>query len=434
VIAQRTAPSGTEDGVFFVRDVYRGPGMAAVQRGSIKWLRVVEAPAKLTYPAHGHGDWSAPGDGDSHHPTAVNWNHYNNKRVLGLVPVAPDGSAHFQVPARRFVYFQLLDEAGMVVHSMRSGTALLPGETQGYAGCHEYRSAVPPGKLPAALHQPPATLQPWHGPPRLFSYTEQVQPVLDRHCVRCHDYGREAPDVNLSGDLGPVFNASYVALMARSPAIWTLPQPGETKPLVSTVGSGPVPIVPPYSWGSHRSRLVDLLRSGHKDVKLPPEELDRIITWIDLNAPYYPVNEDYYTANTYGRCPLDHQQLLALGQTVSRGPRGAEWGWQKVDDYTGGKLNSLLGRGDLPLNFTRPDQSACLRAFDGTQDPGYLQALAAIRAGQQRLAQHPRADMPGFQPCAADQQRLDYHAARQRIEAVNQRALAAGERVYDESP
>ncbi len=428
--------SGAGDaGVFYVADVYRGYGMSAVPRGAVKWLRVVEAPAKLTYPPAGHGDWSAPGDGESHQPTAVNWHHYNNKRVLGVVPVEPDGSAHFTAPARRFVYFQLLDESGLMVHSMRSGTALLPGETQGCGGCHDYRAVPPAARPPAALRRPPSPLRNGRDAPPPFSYAAEVQPILDRHCVRCHDYGKAAgAKLNLSGDAGPAFNASYVALMARSPAVWALPQPGAAKPLVSTIGTGPLPVVPPYSWGAHRSGLVDRLRAGHQEVKLAPDEWARLVTWIDLNAPYYPVAEDYYSANTYGRSPLDHGQLLELGRIVAQGPRGAEWGWQKVNDYVGGKLNSLLGRGELPVNFTRPACSACLRAFDGPADAGYARALALIEAGRQMLAEHPRADMPGFRPCAADQQRLDAHAARQRIDEASRRAWAAGARVYDERP
>ena len=217
-----------------------------------------------------------------------------------------------------------------------------------------------------AFRRGPSTITPWHGPARDFNYTTEVQPVLDRHCVVCHDYGKEPGQKQiLSGDMGLVFNASYVTLMARSPALWRLAKPGEPKPLVSTVGSGPLPVVPPYSWGSHRSRLIDLLRAGHEGVKLSPEELDRIITWIDLNAPYYPFYEDYYTGNTWGRSPLDHRQLLRLGQLVSAAPDGKIWGWNTVTAYIGGSTppGSLMASGELPVNFTRPERSACLRAF-----------------------------------------------------------------------
>ena len=59
----------------------------------------VEAPSKRTWVPFGCGDWAPPGSGDSHHPVAVNWNHYNHKRILGTVPVEDDGSALFRVPA-----------------------------------------------------------------------------------------------------------------------------------------------------------------------------------------------------------------------------------------------------------------------------------------------------------------------------------------------
>lgn len=431
VIAPRTDPGATE-GTFYVYDVYRGPGMETVRRGAVKALRVIEAPAKLTYPPNGHGDWSAPGDAESHTPTAVNWNHYNTKRVLGTVPVEPDGSVHFAVPAGRFVYFQLLDENGMMVHSMRSGTTLQPGERAGCVGCHDYRSAPSSDPLPMAWRRAPSPLAPWYGPPRHFNYAAEVQPVFDRHCVRCHDYGREAgTNLVLSGDAGPVFNASYVALMARSPALWTSRQKDE-KPLVSTIGTGPVPAVGPYTWGATRSRLLDHLRAGHKEVRLSAEDLDRIVTWIDLNAPYYPEYSDPFTANTYGRCPLDHRQLLRLGQLVRGAPEGQRWGWDKVDDYTGGRLNELLGLGELPINCSRPESSACLRAFPDPSTPEYAEALELIRAGQRQLLAQPRADTPGFVPCAEDQERLTFHAWRQQVEARNRRGLAQGRKVYDD--
>ena len=430
VIPQQADPAA-EDGTFYVYSVYRGARMETVQPGTVKAIRVVEAPAKLSYPPPGHGDWNAPRDGESHHPTAVNWNHYNTKRVLGTVPVEPDGSAHFRAPAGRFLYFQLLDERGMLVQSMRSGTTLQPGERQGCVGCHDYRSTAAAGDLPLALRRAPSTLRPWHGPPRDFSYVAEVQPVLDRQCVRCHDYGQTAPTVNLSGDLGVVFNASYVALMARSPDVWTPPVSGEMKPLVSSIGAGPVPVVGPYSWGSHRSRLVDLLQAGHEQVRLSPEELDRIITWIDLNAPYYPDHVDYYTGNTFGRSPLDHAQLLRLGQLVLTAPGGKDLGWNAVNNYTGSPLGQRMVSGELPIDFTRPELSACLRAFPDPADGSYREALALIRAGQERLTQHPRADMPGCVPCEADRQRLDYYAQRRRVDEQNREAIRQGGKAYD---
>ena len=436
VTPDQTDPN-TDRGLFYISDVYQGEAMTGVRRGAVKTIRIVEAPAKLTYPPADVGDWTAPGDGESHHPTAVCWNHYNSKRVLGTVPVEADGSAYFEVPARRFVYFQLLDENGMMIQSMRSGTSLLPGEKTGCVGCHAYRTAPPEKPQLLAFRRGPSAIKPWYGPARDFNYAAEVQPVLDRHCIACHDYDKgPGHKQNLSGDLGLAFNASYVTLMARSPALWSLPKPGEPKPLVSTVGTGPLPVVPPYSWGSHCSRLIDLLRAGHERVDLSPEDLDRIITWIDLNAPYYPFYEDYYTGNTWGRSPLDHPQLLRLGQLVSAAPDGKILGWNTVTEYIGGSTppGSLMATGELPVNFTRPERSACLRAFRAAGTSEYLEALALIRAGQAMLAEHPRAEMPGFQPCVADQERLDACGQRRQIEEHAWQALRENRKIYDTEP
>ncbi|MCH5373365.1 MAG: hypothetical protein JJ992_05275, partial [Planctomycetes bacterium] len=210
------------------------------------------------------------------------WNDFNNKRILGTVPVEADGSAYFAVPADRFVYFQLLDASGMMVQSMRSGTIVRPGETAGCVGCHEERrSSAMTEYSGLAWQHGPRSLESWYGPARLFSFTAEVQPVLDQHCVRCHDYGEQAGDkLNLAGDLGLVFNTSYVEL--------------RSKRYVEVVGAGPFQIQDPLSWGSHASRLTKTLIEGHGDpeidrqVQLDREGFDRIVTWIDINAPYYP--------------------------------------------------------------------------------------------------------------------------------------------------
>jgi hypothetical protein len=200
---------------------------------------------------------------------------------LGTVPVEEDGSAYFAVPADTFVYFQLLDEKEMMVQSMRSGTITRPGETTGCVGCHESRRiSIPYSNQPLAMQREPSRLRPWHGPPRMFSYMAEVQPVFDKFCVSCHDYGQEAgKTLNLAGDLGLVFNTSYVEL--------------RTKSYVNVPGAGPFQVLPPKSWGSHASRLGKILIDGHGDpeidqqIELDEESFDRIVTWLDVNAPYY---------------------------------------------------------------------------------------------------------------------------------------------------
>ncbi|MCP4785323.1 MAG: hypothetical protein GY903_04830 [Fuerstiella sp.] len=421
-------------GEFYVQDVYRGKDMAGVKRGSVKYVRVVEAPSKRTWVPKGCGDWSPPGSADSHHPVAVNWNHYNHKRILGTAPVEVDGSAYFTVPAGRFVYFQLLDERGMMIHSMRSGTMLQPGERKGCVGCHDnYKDSTSPQLVSAALTKPPRKLADWYGPERNFSYAAEVQPVLDRHCVSCHDYGKEAESLNLSGDKGVLFSQSYVNLLRTSPSNYVRSQHDrdDVLPMVSLVGAGPVKTLPPHSWGAQRSRLMRLLIDGHYDVKLDRESFERIAAWIDLNGPYYPGHRSYYVGHTAGRSPLNHADLRELGQLVKQAPNGTTLGWDRVNEYQATQLGKVMASHGPPVNFTRPQQSACLQAFNSVSDPGYRRALELIRKGQNQLIAHPRFDMPGFVPSAMHGDQLEYLQRRNESEVRSRAAIRRGTRVYD---
>ena len=365
VIPSRVDPAKAE-GYFYVQDVYTGYGMDRVAPGSVRFLRVVESPEKRFWTRAG---WDG---GTGQQAPGMAWNDFNNKRILGTVPVEADGSVYFAVPADRFVYFQLLDERGMMVQSMRSGTIARPGERIGCVGCHDdRRSSVPAESTSLAWQRGPRTLEPWYGPPRLYSYTAEVQPVFDQHCVRCHDYGEQGAErLNLAGDLGLVFNTSYVELRSKS--------------LVKVVGAGPHQVQLPLSWGSHASRLAQVLLEGHGDeeidrqVKLDREGFERIVTWIDLNAPYYPsYASGAFGGNPFGRAPLTDAEVKRLNELTGR---------------------NLMDRGQLTqISLTRPEKSPCLSGLTGAAGGGYEEALEILRTGARRLASTPRPDMPGSQ-------------------------------------
>jgi len=368
-------------GTFYVTDIYKGTGMERVPRGTVKTLRVVEAPAKR--------HWTGPlWEADTLQRPAMNYNCTSSKRILGDAPVEADGSVYFELPAERFVFFQALDADGMMIQSMRSGTSLQPGERAGCTGCHESRyDSQPPlsGVLPLALRRPPSVLKPWYGPERDFNYLAEVQPVFDAHCVRCHDYGKEGEKaLNLCGDLGLAFNVSYVEIRRRSALRWYPDAEGQRKELVKPVDDGPPEVLPPYAWGASRSRLVDVLRGGHKDVTLPPEAFDRLVTWIDLNTSYYGIYASNFPGNPYGRSPLTFAQVERLAALTGAGitvkARGA------VDG-----LEAATG-----VNFTRPEMSACLLGLASQDIAVYDEALAIIREGQRVLYATTRADMPDF--------------------------------------
>ena len=369
VIASRIDPD-TPEGYFYVSNVYEGFGMNKVKPGSIKYLRVVESPEKRfwTHTACDQGNGTqAPG---------MAWDDFNNKRILGTVDVEQDGSVFFALPADTFVYLQLLDENGMMVQSMRSGTMVRPGETNGCFGCHENRLETPP-KLsynPTAMSKPPQQLRPWYGEKRLFSYLWEVQPVFDKYCVACHDFdGPGGQSLVLAGDRNLLFNASYHEL--------------RTKGYVNVPGAGPHTKLEPLHWGSNASKLAEILKHGHADpdverkrtemnLKLnrdtDREAFDRIITWMDLNAPYYPVYASAYRDNRFGRSPLSDAQIKRLAELTGTDP---VW----------------------TVSLDRPEKSPALQKTDKNSE-AYREALAILEQGKANLARQDRGENPDFRP------------------------------------
>ncbi len=388
-----------KDGYLFVADVYKGTQMKGVKRGSVKSLRVVESPEKRHW---SRGSWN----GQGYTAPGMNWHSLENKRILGTVPVEEDGSAYFAVPAEKFIFFQLLDENGMMVQSMRSGMVVQPGETTGCVGCHEGRLTAPlaGARMPKALLRPPSKMNGWRGPPRLFGFMAEVQPVFNKHCLECHDYGKKGTKkLCLAPDRGPAFNTAYNEL-------WR-------KRYIKCIGAGPAEVQPAYSWGSHASKIVHVIRKGHNDVKLSDEEFDRIVTWLDLNGVYYSTYACAYPESRTGRCPLDGKQLGRLGQLT-----GVSFG--SLMSY-GRKLGPLV-------SVYRPELSPCLAKFKDKNDPAYKEALAIIRAGKEMLKKRPRADMPGFVPCETDRKREQKYAMRRQAEIRSRQAIRKNLKVYDQ--
>ncbi|MBE0536536.1 MAG: hypothetical protein IH624_12795 [Phycisphaerae bacterium] len=388
-----------DKGYLYVTDVYEGTHMKGVTRGDVKFLRVVESPEKRFWVP------SAQWGGQGQENPAMAWHDFNNKRILGTVQVEADGSAYFEVPSDTFVYFQLLDADGMMIQSMRSGTVVQSGEQTGCVGCHENRRSAgvaDNAKMPQALRMPPAKLADWYGPPRLFDYMAEVQPVFDKHCVRCHDFGKEAgKKLVLAGDRANTFNASYKEL-------WR-------KKYINVVGAGPHPTQEAYSWGSHASKIVKQIRQGHNNIALDKESFDRIVTWIDINGPYYARYDSAYPHNLSGRSPLDNGQIARLTELT-----GVPFA----------QLASHHASRGPQVSFDRPWLSPCLSTLNKNGD-GYAEALAIIEAAAAMLKQRPRADMPGFAAWEVDRRRQEKYAARQAIEFENRRAIRTGDKVYD---
>ena len=292
-------------GTFYVQDVHEGPGLAGVARGTIRRLRVVA----LRYRAAAIGSTGQRGAGGSSTvttPVAVANGSWDVKVVLGSATVHEDGSALFRVPARTPIYFQALDANGHAAQTMRSWATLMPGENFSCVGCHEHKNSTARARreVTRALRAGPQPLEPFYGPPRGFSFPAEIQPILDRHCTRCHT-GRKGKPFSLSGEtvllpkMKRRFSRSYLALThARGPK-------GDCNhPVVNWIDcmSGPA-MLPPYHRGAARSRLVAMLEKRHNDVSLSREERDKIACWIDLLVPYCG---DYREANAW--TPADRRE------------------------------------------------------------------------------------------------------------------------------
>jgi len=253
-------PSDKPEGTFVLRDVHLG--WPPLPPGAIKRLRVVQVLPKSTPHANS--------------PTVGIPNASPGRQVLGTVPVEPDGSACFRAPSGIALAFQALDETGQAVQMMRSLTYLQPGETCSCVGCHEPRTSAPPtGHMPAALRRAPSVIQPGPDGSRPFSYPILVQPVLDKKCVSCHNAKKPDGKVILTGEPQGRYTASYNALAPRVPySAW------------GNAG-GSEPTTMPDRFGARGSKLTKLLLAGHEGVVLTPEEIERLVTWMDTNVLFY---------------------------------------------------------------------------------------------------------------------------------------------------
>lgn len=386
-------------GQFYVENVYEGTHMAGVEKGTAKWLRVVESPEKRTWTIQG---WFGQGE----QAPGMNWHSFENKQILGEVPIEEDGSASFIVPAGKHVFFQVLDKDKKMIQSMRSGVSLMPGEVNGCVGCHEDRLSIPAPmpKRPLALNKKPVKLNPWmNKEPFKFSFMEQVQPILDKHCVKCHDFDiHDRKKLVLAKDMNPFFNASYVNLYVNK--------------IVNLVGGGPADIQQAYSWGSHASKLTKIIDNGHKGVKLSPKEKEIMYTWMDLNGVYYPVYESAFDNALAGRCPLTNQEVNRLAELTG------------VNLWN---LNNFSRKLQAQVAFDRPELSPILDGIRKDKSK-YEEAVSIIKAGKKRLKETPRGDIESkLVPCERHKEMLRKYAEQlKKNEAFNQ-SINDGQVTYD---
>jgi hypothetical protein len=412
-------------------DVYRGRNMAGVRRGEIKKLLVLETLPKPMQYTGGMEPLSYGGT-------------FTLERILGTIPVEPDGSAAADLPALRSLFFVALDERDLSVKRMQSFLTVLPGETTTCQGCHEQRTTSPPAGLSLlALQRPPSRIEPIDGVPEVFDFPRDIQPILDRRCLPCHDEGVRQGGVSLSGDHGPIFSIAYYTLTARD--------------LISDGRNGPGNR-PPRSIGSSASRLLKLGDGTHYDAKFSDRERDRVRLWIDSGAAYpgtyaalgagmiggfeivnqsirldrsdteWPAMRASMAAidRRCGGCHKDDKPLpLSPSHIVGPGSWGSAFrGTPPWVPLSPGDVRRRWSR-HLFYNLTRPEKSLLLLAplskqagglelcgspvLADTKDADYQTILRAIEEASRKLEEIKRFDMPGFRP------RMEYVREMQRF-------------------
>jgi cytochrome c553 len=411
VIADRIQ-LGAATGQFVLSDVYRGRNMKGVKRGEIKELLVLE---QLPKPANFSG---------GQEPLTIGGT-FTLQRILGTVPVEADGSASFEVPALKSVFFVALDANGDSVKRMQSFVTVQPGEKVSCVGCHEPRTQSPHSRQRPALlaaDRAPSKIMPIKDMPDVLDYPRDVQPILDRHCIRCHNVRQRPKGINLSGDRTPFYSISY----------WTM----FTHGLVSDGRNGRGNKAP-RTVGTSASPLAKIIEGHDGRVKMSEKEKQTIRLWIESGVVYpgtYGALGSGMVAVKYPhevmkqRCATCHEAKEKSYRNVKKDAFYYQFGarkppqplWDNPNDITMIRHLAYFQLGESRLyqafcNMDHPEDSLLLLAplaksagglqlcgetpvFESTDDPDYQQILAAIQAAAKELQTVKRFDMPDFRP------------------------------------
>ena len=423
---ERLIPSrldlGEATGKLVLADVYEGRNMVGVKRGQIKKLLVLET---LPKPVNYTGKMVPLTFGGT----------FTLERVLGAVPVEEDGSAYFEVPAMRTLFFVAMDANNNSVKRMHSFLTVQPGETTGCVGCHEQRTKtiLKPQRRLTALGRQASRIEPIAGVPDVFDFPRDIQPILDRHCVKCHDYDRRDGGVVLCADYGPMYSHSFYTLTV------TAKQVSDGRDLLNTNH-------PPRTIGTSASGLMEKLDGEHYDVRLSQHEKDMIRYWIESGAVYPGTYAALGTGMIGGwpKSQLDTSdrawpESKAAEEAIQRRCVGCHDERLPVPKFLSDEMGFVLSNPDFDdvrvrmarhrlFNLTRPKKSLILLAplakdaggygsckqrlkdgklgrpvavFQDTSDSDYRKILALCKAGKSHLEKIKRFDMPGFRPRAS---------------------------------
>ena len=303
--------------------MYEGEGLPGVPRGTVKELRIFAYEFAYNY---------SPSD---HYAQGIQAG-WDIKRLLGTVPVEKDGSAIFKVPANTPISIQPLDGEGRAVQWMRSWISSMPGETVSCVGCHEDQNQIPMPKRVVASTIAPHKIKEPEGGVRSFTFNLEIQPILDRACVACHNESKPSLDFR-SGRTESCtdwtgfkreFETSYLAVM---PYFYRQGPEAEMY------------VLKPYEYHVSNSELIRMLKKGHYGVELTDEEWKTLYAWIDMNMPDAGRFDNITPFNGFDQ----YTRRIELADKYSHS--GVDWR-KELSDYA----DYLKGKGEIEPVMPKP--------------------------------------------------------------------------------
>jgi hypothetical protein len=421
IIGDMTNPAAST-GQLVVMDVNRGRNMEGVERGEIKKLLVLET---LPKPINFTGGMEPMSYGGT----------FTLERIVGTVPVEPDGSANFELPATRAFFFVALDENDRAVKRMQSFHTVMPGEVTACIGCHEERTEMMQvGRVPAASRRPPSPITPIAGIPDVIDYPRDIQPIWDKHCLSCHSPDKREGNFNLSGGRGPMYSLSYSNIMAGTHSALENARYGK-ETLVADGRNRALGNYPPRTIGSNASALyTKYCQKEHYGVELSEREKALVRLWIETGATYPGTYAALgsgmlggYYRNTIDRRDLDWEETKVMQEVMKNNCSSCHTGEKQLpisvtDEirhtwwiYPNGPNDSRRKYSrHLHFDLTQPEKSvlllaplskeaggyeACGRAIlTGKDDPRYQAILSGIVRAKMQLDEVKRFDMSDFVP------------------------------------
>ncbi|MFR9669113.1 MAG: SUMF1/EgtB/PvdO family nonheme iron enzyme [Rikenellaceae bacterium] len=324
VIPDRIVPD-SQEATFFIQDIYEGEGLEGAPRGIVKELRIYAYEYAYIDTRSDH-NW---------HGIQAGW---DLKRELGTVPVEADGSVIFKAPANTPISIQPLDEHGVAVQWMRSWVVGQPGEIVSCVGCHEDHSQIAIPKRVIASQKSATELAAPEGGSHSFTFDLEMQPILDRACIACHDGSGKAFDLRTSAKDDRGHGQSYLNI----------------HPYVRRQGGeGDMAVLNPYEYHANTSDLVRMLKKGHYNVELTDKEWRKLYQWIDFNAP----DKGYFNYDQPKRLPVtlnpssnQYVRRIEIKNKYANG-MGVEWK-KEIEDYAA----YLKSQGEITPEMPKPMQ------------------------------------------------------------------------------